>query len=186
MLSFLHPSEIREAEENPREITDDRFEALKHAMTADPKMMLARPIIVDAKQGDVVAGNMRLRAAKELGWASVPVYVKEFASQAQRREWMLRDNQEYGNWVPDELSKLVLQHEADGADLSLLGFSTQELADLKSLQDSNHDLPATGDAGVDNLVTVWGIVIDCEEEDQQQELLEEFAERGLKCRALMV
>jgi hypothetical protein len=185
-LSFLHPSEFREAEENPREIAPERFAALKHALDSDPSMMLARPIIVDAKRGDVVAGNMRLRAVSELGWDEVPVYIKEFDSPSQRREWMLRDNQEYGNWVPDELSKLVADHEAAGGDLTLLGFSDQELSDLRSLQVSNHDLPDTGDASSESMPTVWGIVIDCQDEDQQQELLEEFAERGLTCRALMV
>ena len=42
------------------------------------------------------------------------------------------------------------------------------------------------DAGEDPLPEVWGIVIDCEDSDQQAELLEEFAGRGLRTRALMV
>ena len=183
-LSWMHPAELREAEDNPRAITDERFAALKYAMDSDPTMMEARPIIVDANQGDVVCGNMRLRAAVELGWDEVPVYAKEFESQAQRREWMLRDNNGYGDWVPDELSRLVAAHDADGADLMLLGFSTQEMADLRALD--TPDVPPGGDFGAEPVPEVWGIVIDCADEHQQGELLEEFEGRGLKCRALMV
>ena len=183
-LSWMHPSELREADENPREINEERFAALKYSLQKDPSMMEARPIIVDARRGDVVCGNMRLRACTELGWEEVPVYAKEFASDAQRREWMLRDNQEYGNWVPDELSRLVLAHEQEGSDLALLGFSTQELSDLRSLDVP--DVPPGGEQPDDLPVEVWGIVIDCDGEAQQSDLLEEFEGRGLTCRALMV
>jgi hypothetical protein len=101
---------------------------------------------------------------------------------------MLRDNQEYGNWVPDELSRLVTMHESEGGDLRLLGFADQELADLRKIDEGGDgmDLPDAGDADTEDMTTVWGIVIDCTDEDQQQELLEELNERGVKCRALMV
>jgi len=184
-VTLMHPSEIREAEENPREIRPERFEALCYALDADPSMLAARPIIVDAKRGDVVCGNMRLRAARHLGWEQVPVFLHEFTSPAQRREWMVRDNQEYGDWVPDELSRLVSEHADSGADLQLLGFGEQELADLRRLTERGIDQPEP-DAGEDPMPEVWGIVIDCDNEDQQAELLEEFADRGLKTRALMV
>lgn len=183
-LSWVHPSELKEAVENPREIAPDRYAALKHSLQHDPEMMKARPIIVDARRGDVVCGNMRLRACTELGWEKVPVFLKEFESDAQRREWMLRDNQEYGNWVPDELAALVSMHEQEGGDVKLLGFADQELRDLMSLNEP--DLPDDGDAETEDVPTVWGIVIDLDTEEAQQELLEELSERGFKTRALMV
>jgi len=180
----MHPGELREAADNPREIRPERFEALKFALEADPSMMDARPVIVDAHRGDVVCGNMRLRAALALGWSSVAVYTKEFESDAQRREWMIRDNNGYGDWVPDELATLVEQQASEGADLKLLGFTEQELGDLRAI--AGHDEPPPPDAEVDDMTTVWGIVIDCEDADQQGELLEELAARGLNVRALMV
>lgn len=185
-ISHVHPSELREAPENPREITAERLAALKFSLEADPDMLEARPIIADVDTGEVVCGNMRLRAAKELGWTNIPVYLKSFSSAAERREWMLRDNQEYGNWVPDELAALVITHRDEGSDLRLLGFADQELKDLLSLSDPDPDLPLTGDAPDDEVPVVYGIVIDCEDEDQQVALLEEFNEKGLNARALMV
>jgi len=180
----MHPAELREAEDNPREIRPERFQALKYALNADPSMMEARPVILDARSGEVVCGNMRLRAVLDLGWDEVPVFVKEFDSDAQRREWMIRDNNGYGDWVPDELAQLVALHGSEGGDLKLMGFEDQQLEDLRQLAGTNGDTPA--DAEQDPLPSVWGIVIDCDSADQQAELLEEFAERGLSPRALMV
>ena len=179
----MHPAELREAPENPRDIRPERFEALKYAMTKDPSMLDARPIVVDAGSGEVVCGNMRLRAALAMDWTEVPVYTKEFESAEQRREWMIRDNNGYGDWVPDELSRMVNAH-AETGDLKMLGFADQELADLRKLTSSNGDDPV--DAPEDPIPEVWGIVIDCESADQQAELLEEFMGRGLNTRALMV
>ena len=93
---------------------------------------------------------------------------------------MLRDNNEYGQWVPDELQGLVRQHQQEGHDLRLLGFGQQELRDLLTVPDT--PLP---DAPVQDVPVIFGVVIDCDSEPQQAELLEELAGRGLSCRALM-
>ena len=136
-------------------------------------------MIADA-EGMVVCGNMRLRAARALNWDTVPTYVKDFESEAQKREWMLRDNNEFGNWVPDELQGLVRQHQAEGNDMRLLGFGGQELRDLLTIPDT--PLP---EAPVQQVPVIFGVVIDCDSEQEQASLLEELNERGLQCRALM-
>lgn len=174
---------LRESDENPRAISTERLEALKHALRADPAMMEARPIIA-TPEGEVVCGNMRLRALRELGVRDAPIYVAEL-SPTRKREWMLRDNQEYGDWVPDELARLVAAHADDDADLSLLGFTNSATDDLISLArkldgDEPEPPPDTGAT-----VEVWGVVIECESEEQQAELVEELAERGLAVRALI-
>lgn len=179
-LTELHVGELHESPDNPRSITDEGLRGLMHSLQKDPQMLRARPVIVDVDTGEVVCGNMRLRAARALGWDTVPVYIKKFESDAQRREWMLRDNNEYGQWIPNELQALVRQHEAEGADLQLLGFGQQELRDLLTIPDA--ELP---DAPVQDVPVVFGVVIDCDSEDEQAGLLEELAERGLRCRALM-
>lgn len=181
-LTTLHVGELHESPDNPREITDEAFEGLKYALEKQPQMLDARPIIATT-EGEVVCGNMRLRAARSLNWEEVPVYVREFESDSEKREWMLRDNNEYGSWVPEELRAMVAQHEAEGADLQLLGFSDQERRDLLQLPDDDA-LPG-GDEPPEPIPVVFGVVIDCEGEDQQAELLEEFETRGLECRALM-
>ena len=72
-IADLPVSSLREHEGNPRRITRDRLEQLKRNLAADPGMLRARPVIA-LPDGRVVAGNMRLRAAVELGWETIPVF----------------------------------------------------------------------------------------------------------------
>lgn len=194
-LTYLHPAELKESPDNPREIRPDRFEALKHSMRVQPSMMEARPVIADT-DGFVVAGNMRQRAAIELlaeegttafkaefAHRGIPVFVKAF-DPAERREWMLRDNQGYGDWVPGEVAQLVKMHESEGGDLELLGFDDQALSDLKKLASDDGGEPG-GDAGEDPIPDTYGVVVECESEQDQIDLLEELQERGLNVRALL-
>jgi ParB-like chromosome segregation protein Spo0J len=173
-LSELHPSPY-----NPREITEEALSALAYSLQQDPSMLRARPVICDT-DGMIVCGEMRWRAANRLGWQTVWAYPKQFESEAQKREWMLRDNNEFGNWVPDELQALVRAHQQEGSDLRLLGFAQQELKDLLSVPDT-----ALPDAPVQEVPVIFGVVIDCDTEEQQAALLEELNGRGLSCRALM-
>ena len=178
-IEMQEVGQLHESPDNPREITQQSLEELMHSLRADPSMLQARPVIAD-EEGMVVCGNMRLRAARALGWDMVPVYVKAFESEAQKREWMLRDNNEFGQWVPDELQALVRQHQEEGHDLRLLGFGQQELRDLLTVEDG--PLP---EAPRQDVPVIFGVVIDCDSETEQAGLLEEFAGRGLQCRALM-
>lgn len=201
ILSFIHPSELRLNETNPRSITPDRLEALRHALRESPDMLLPRPIIVDVKVGDTVGGNHRLRVINEelanpdpkgksdklLAFldehGGVPVYFKEFTSDAERREWLFRDNNPYADWVPDEVASLVKLHEDEGGDMSLLGFGGDQLKDLLKLAED--DPVEEPDAPDEDFNDQWGVVIECDGEQQQAELLEEFTERGLNVRALV-
>lgn len=124
----LDPQTLIESPENPRTIKDERFAALKAALAADPEMLEARPIIA-TPDGQVVAGNMRLRAIKDLGWTEVPVFIIDL-DPTRKREWMLRDNQEYGEYVPDQLARLIEAHQLEGGDVSLLGFPEEDVTEL--------------------------------------------------------
>jgi ParB-like chromosome segregation protein Spo0J len=176
-------ADLREAADNPRQITDERFAALKAALKADPDMLEARPLIA-MPDGEVICGNMRLRALKELGWSDAPVYTADL-DPVRRREWLLRDNNEYGDWVPDELGALIAAHQADGGDLALLGFtekSTEAL--LTAHADGDGEAPVVTDPTT-SAPEVWGLVIELDSEDEQSQLLEELAERGFDVRALI-
>lgn len=137
---LMDPASLHESPVNPRTINDERFEALKRGIEYDPKMLEARPVIA-TPEGEVVAGNMRLRAVKELGWGEVPVFVAELTAM-QQREWMLRDNQEYGEYVPDQLARLIEIHAQDGGDVSMLGFKDEDVSDLlRTLEDGEAVIP---------------------------------------------
>lgn len=181
-LSILHVHELHESDDNPRTITDERFEALKYAMTKDPRFLIPRPIVA-TPDGEVVAGHMRLRAAQALGWQTVPVYV-ESMDDGLKRERKLRDNVPYGDWVPTEVAELIDAHEAGDGDMQMLGFNDQELSDLAKL--GQEPAGGSGDEPTGDLPVVHAVVVECDTDEQQAELLEEFAERDLKARAVLV
>jgi ParB-like chromosome segregation protein Spo0J len=86
------------------------------------------PILVDSADG-IIAGHGRLMAAKELGLADVPVIVLDHLSDAQRRAYVLADNKlaELAGWDVEILADEINWLEHDGYDLTLAGFTDDEL-----------------------------------------------------------
>lgn len=115
-------------ERNPRTIQPDRFKALVRSLQEDPEMMTARPLIA-MRDGRVIAGNMRLRAALELGWGDVPVVYVDI-DENRAATWAIRDNVGYGEWADEGLAELLRELEAQDVDLELTGFASDDLAAL--------------------------------------------------------
>ncbi len=138
-------SDLSEWDRNPRAIEPERFASLTRSMTEDPEMLLARPLIA-LRDGRVIAGNMRLRAAKQLGWKKIAtVYVDIEDSKAAT--WALRDNNPYGQWDGMALAGLLNELNADGIDtVELAGFALEDLALLDGL---DFELPDGFDGPLD-------------------------------------
>lgn len=84
---------------NPRIIKDERFEKLKKSIQDDPEMLSLREVIAYDNNGElvVVAGNMRLKACKELGHKTVPTKVLEKDTTAEKlRAITIKDNIGFG------------------------------------------------------------------------------------------
>ncbi|MBV8431306.1 MAG: ParB N-terminal domain-containing protein [Acetobacteraceae bacterium] len=91
-LTQLHP-----APWNPRHIKDPRFDQLCRSMEADPDFLWQRPVLA-TQDGTVFAGNMRLRAAQQLGWTDIPAILCDIPEQLAK-ERALRDNNQFGEWL---------------------------------------------------------------------------------------
>jgi DNA modification methylase len=89
----------------------------------------SNPILVGA-EGDIVAGHGRLAAARQLGLSEVPVVVLNGLTDPQRRQLMLADNRIALNagWDLEMLNLELTDLSVLGADLAVLGFTAQELA----------------------------------------------------------
>ena len=118
------------------------------------------PILVDEKNS-IIAGHGRLMAADKLGLKDVPVMVATGWTEAQKKAYILADNQLALNAGWDsELLKVELQ-ELDGLDfdLDLIGFGEDFLADM--LIDGNEgltdpdEIPDVQDEAVSKLGDVW-------------------------------
>jgi DNA modification methylase len=126
---------------NPRRISSARLEQLKRAIIAEPEMLRVRPLIA-LPDGTVIMGNQRLRAARELGWKSIPVVVVDL-DEARAVEWALRDNRAYGDDDEVLVAALLGELQASGRDIDLTGYDAAEadrlLATLVTVPDEDPD-----------------------------------------------
>jgi hypothetical protein len=121
--------ELRPSDENPRYITEERFAALRIAVRTDPEHFRARPCIARL-DGEVVAGNMRLRANLAEGIAETPVFFTDRPLE-EIRLLAIRDNVPYGAWDDTALAEWVYSlSQTDGLDLSLTGLEPAALDEL--------------------------------------------------------
>jgi DNA modification methylase len=92
------------------------------------------PILVDGDNG-VIAGHGRLLAARKLGIEHVPVIELAGLSEAEKRAYIIADNKMALNagWDAELLGLELTDLGALGFDLSLTGFSEDEIASLTSL-----------------------------------------------------
>ena len=99
-----------------------------------------QPIVVD-KDGIVVVGHTRLKAALKLGLVTVPVHVAADLTPQQARAYRLADNRtaETAEWDVDLLPIELGELRGDGVDLKLLGFTDKELAEYLKEFDTDLD-----------------------------------------------
>ena len=105
---------------NPRSIKDEHFQNLCRSLEEDPEFLQLRPILATA-DGTIFAGNMRYRAAQQLGWETIPAILVDIP-EALAKERALRDNAQWGEWLEEDLAALLGELGAAGSDLDLLGF----------------------------------------------------------------
>lgn len=98
------------------------------------------PVLVD-EQGTVIAGHGRLLAARSLGIDQVPVMVARGWTEAQRKSYVIADNKLALNagWDMGRLAAEIGDLQSVGFDLSLMGFSTAEIADMVPKQAGKTD-----------------------------------------------
>lgn len=101
------------------------------------------PAVIDSDY-NILVGHGRIAAAREEGYQTVPCVFAENLTEAQKRAYILADNQLALNagWDEDMLSVELSDLQADDYDLSLLGFDEKELEKLMAGPD---DTEATDD-----------------------------------------
>ncbi len=89
------------------------------------------PIVVD-RDGVIVAGHTRYKAALKLGLAEVPVHVAAELTLAQARAYRLADNHTatLATWDDAKLVAELLALQEQEFDLGLTGFTADELSEL--------------------------------------------------------
>ena len=108
------------------------------------------PVLVDGENG-VIAGHGRLAAARRLGLSEVPVIELGHLTPNQKRAYIIADNKLAltSGWDEELLHLELGDLASNGYDLTLTGFSDDELEALLSIEDGgagesdNESNPAT-------------------------------------------
>jgi len=118
---------IRPYENNPR-VNDPAVDAVAASIQ---EFGFRQPIVVD-EQGVIIVGHTRYKAALKLGLQTVPVHVATGLTPAQIKAYRIVDNQtaSLSQWNDDLLPIELAELQQMDFDLSLTGFSTEELLRL--------------------------------------------------------
>lgn len=141
----VNKGQIEGVPKNPRFIRDNKYKQLVESISNTPEMMKARPLIVH-HQGDkyvVLAGNMRLRAMRELKWKECPCAITAEGTEAKKlREYAIKDNVSFGE---DDMDLLANEWDLGelqdwGMDLNFSSqFEEKEVTSTGELDEADFD-----------------------------------------------
>lgn len=123
-LLDYNKGQLKGLPKNPRFFRDYRYALMKKSLEEAPEMLELRELIVYPYEGRyiVVSGNLRLRAGKELGFATFPCKVLDPETTVKKlREYASKDNVSFGENDLD-----VMENEWDVAELQGWGVEFEE------------------------------------------------------------
>jgi ParB-like chromosome segregation protein Spo0J len=135
MVKLVKIGSVKGNSRNPRFIRDEKFKKLVASLVEFPEMATLRPLVVDENM-TVLGGNMRLKAMQELKWKEVPVVVAEGLTDAQKDEFVIKDNVGFGDWNWEQLANEWNAEELTRWGLEIPGFDfsdANEEIDIDSL-----------------------------------------------------
>ena len=136
------------------------------------------PVLID-ETGSIIAGHGRVMAARKLGLLDVPVMVAFGWTEAQKKAYVLADNQLALNagWDIDLLKIEIGDLDAEGFNLDLIGFDQIELAKF-----FDQELIFDKDLKEQEYKEVFNIIIECQDETEQEKIFNRLDTEGYKCR----
>ncbi|OZI09959.1 hypothetical protein BWI93_01055 [Siphonobacter sp. BAB-5385] len=165
-IGTVHPNP-----ENPRIIKDVAFHHLVKSLNQFPEMMNLRPIVVNKKMM-IIGGNQRFKAAIEAGWKEIPIIIAEGLSEAQQKEFIVKDNASAGEWDFEAL-------RTDGWEADLLfDWAAIELPTVphpEAKETDKGDLSQSADSYLNGAIRQIVLYFDVE---QHKQVLADLAEIG--------
>lgn len=147
--------DLKEYENNPRH-NDGAVEAVAESIK---QYGFKVPIILD-RNGVIVAGHTRKRAAELLGLETVPCYIAADLTPEQVRAYRLADNKtgELATWDFEKLEKELAELTAFDVDMSQFGFDESIFDELEETPEVVEDEIPTVESITESLVKsgeVW-------------------------------
>ena len=135
--------EIKSNPNNPRLIKDHKFKQLVKSIQDFPQMLELRPIVID-ENNMVLGGNMRLKACLEAGLTDVPVIHANNLTEAQKKEFIIKDNISFGEHDFDILANEWNIIELDEWGLDIPAFANNDIEESKDNAKGGKTCPNCG------------------------------------------
>tara|TARA_Y100001937_G_scaffold30774_2_gene44170 strand:- start:2320 stop:3627 length:1308 start_codon:yes stop_codon:yes gene_type:complete len=138
--------------QNPRK-NDDAVNIVKKSLK---EFGFQQPLVLDANY-EIVVGHTRYNAALKLGMNEIPCILAEHLSNEQIKAYRIMDNKsaEYSKWNTDLLTKEIIELLESDYDISLTGFTQNELKDMDINVDLD-DLASQGLSDEDDVPEISG------------------------------
>jgi ParB-like chromosome segregation protein Spo0J len=124
----LSINDVRESPTNPRKIPERAVELVALSLT---RFGWKQPLVVD-REGNIVVGHTRHRAARSLGLARVPAVIADDLTPAEVDAYRIADNRshDFTTWDLPALSELLEELSEDFGDVLALADWESVTADL--------------------------------------------------------
>lgn len=177
-ISF-NTGQIPDVPKNPRFIKNERYEKLKKSLQDNPEMLPARELLVYNYDGEliVIGGNMRLRAAKELGYKEIPCKILEDLTAEQIRAIVIKDNVSFGS---DDFEQLA--NEWDSIELEEWGLEVPTFDEI--INGDNNDKDLFSDNGIE-AKNQYGVIVICENAGTQESVFNDLTNMGFNCKIVV-
>lgn len=174
-IEYILATDLVPYENNSRTHSQQQVDQIKRSMN---EFGFTNPILIDEHNG-IIAGHGRLQAAQELGIKLVPTILLEGLTEAQRKAYVIADNQLALNagWDLDALRIEINDLDSLNFDLSFLGFNDQELANIiDGLEEIVPELKE------ESYSQIFNLVVSCSDETEQEKIYNELTAKGYKCQ----
>jgi len=155
-MQIVNINQVRGNKNNPRVIKDERFKKLVESIKFFPEMLWKRCLVVESNEKGftVLGGNQRLRAINEIfkmprhelqeqiagvnnekiilafyDSKQIPITLCDDWTLEQKREFIVRDNIDFGSWDMDKLSSEYEMEELEDWGLEPLGSVDKDYSD---------------------------------------------------------
>lgn len=140
------------------------------------------PVLIDG-DGGIIAGHGRVMAAKKLGLDEVPCIELDYLTDAQKKAYIIADNQLPLNagWDLDKLKIEIETLQEMDFNINLLGFDGEFIDDLFSNDEDLYDDEDT-ELKEQDYCEKFNVIIECDSEHQQEVVYEKMKAEGYICQ----
>ena len=176
-LQRLALSSLTDWYKNPRQLSRSEYEQLQTSL--DKFGLIDKPIVNADGVNTVIGGHQRLRVLRDMGVEEVECWVpSRQLSTREIEECNIRLNKATGSWDWD-----ILANEFEVVDLLDWGFSEFDLQLHEMGAEEGEGDTGGGNGAGDIPEQQWLVLVECESEVQQGEVMELLSYRGYQCRA---